>query len=74
MLFISAELSKPKRLQGAYLSDHEIERVVDYLKQKAKPEYNSAVTESHGSLNAPANFLLIILARPMNCCPKPSHW
>jgi len=32
MLFTYAELSKPKRMQGAYVSDEEIKKVVDYLK------------------------------------------
>jgi len=29
MLFISAELSKPKRLQGAFVSDKDIDSVVN---------------------------------------------
>ncbi|MFH1781621.1 MAG: DNA translocase FtsK, partial [Patescibacteria group bacterium] len=46
MLYISANLSKPRRLQGALLTDHEIENVSSYLKGKAKPEYDEDVTES----------------------------
>lgn len=47
-LFISANLSKPKRIQGAYVSDEEIERMVNYLKQKAgKPDYDSEIVEKH---------------------------
>ena len=34
MLFINAEMSKPVRLQGAYLSDDEIRRIVRYIKEK----------------------------------------
>lgn len=45
MLFISANLSQPKRLQGAYLNDKEIERVVSFLKSKAQPEYNEGISE-----------------------------
>ncbi|MFH1457443.1 MAG: DNA translocase FtsK, partial [Patescibacteria group bacterium] len=45
MLFITAEISKPVRLQGAFLSDPEIERVVNFLKQKGKPEYDESITE-----------------------------
>jgi DNA segregation ATPase FtsK/SpoIIIE, S-DNA-T family len=45
MLFITAELSKPVRLQGAFLSDPEIERVVGFLKEKGKPEYDESITE-----------------------------
>jgi S-DNA-T family DNA segregation ATPase FtsK/SpoIIIE len=49
MLYTSAEMSKPKRLQGAYLSDAEIERVVSFLKQEGTPEYNYAITETSRS-------------------------
>ncbi|MCH7758880.1 DNA translocase FtsK 4TM domain-containing protein [Patescibacteria group bacterium] len=45
MLFISPELSKPKRLQGAYVSDQEIKSIVDYLKNITETHYESAVTE-----------------------------
>lgn len=39
MLFITSELGKPKRLQGAYLSDFEIHQVVEYLRKAGEPEY-----------------------------------
>jgi S-DNA-T family DNA segregation ATPase FtsK/SpoIIIE len=45
MLFMTPELSKPKRLQGAFVSDDEIERVVAYLKEKGKPEFDASITE-----------------------------
>ena len=45
MLYISAELGKPKRLQGAFASDEDIKRVVDHLKEEAEPDYVEAVTE-----------------------------
>ena len=46
MLFISAELSKPKRLQGAFISEEEVARVVSFLKEKGAPDYNYAITEA----------------------------
>jgi len=33
MLFISAEFSKPKRIQGAYVSEKEIQKVVKFIKE-----------------------------------------
>lgn len=37
LLFISADISKPKRIQGSYISEKEVRRVVDYTKvQKEK--------------------------------------
>jgi len=46
MLLMSAEFSKPKRIQGAYLSDSEINDVVNYIKEKSGPaEYLEGVTD-----------------------------
>lgn len=46
MLFMTAEFSKPKRIQGAYLSDAEINDVVNYIKDKCGPaEYLEGVTD-----------------------------
>ena len=46
MLFMSAEFSKPKRIQGAYLSDEEINDVVNYIKDKSgAADYLEGVTE-----------------------------
>jgi len=52
MLYTCAELSKPKRLQGAFVSESEVNRVVDYLKQSGeKPEYETGVVEKQTKLN-----------------------
>ena len=46
MLFTSAEISKPRRLQGAFVSDNEIRKVVRYIKDKSgEPDYNTNITE-----------------------------
>ena len=36
MLFISAEISKPKRIQGAYVSDKEVKKVVGWINSNFK--------------------------------------
>ncbi|MFA5248282.1 MAG: DNA translocase FtsK 4TM domain-containing protein [Patescibacteria group bacterium] len=47
MLFQTPEMSKPKRVQGAYVSDEEIHRIVSYIKEKAGEfEYVEGVTDS----------------------------
>ncbi len=40
MLFLPPGTSKLSRVQGAYVSDDEINRVVDYLKQISQPEFS----------------------------------
>ena len=32
LLFVSADVSKPKRIQGAYVSEKEVKKIVDYIK------------------------------------------
>jgi len=53
MLFVTAEISKPKRLQGAFSSDDEIKRVIDYLKERSQPDYVEEVVER---LSSPTGF------------------
>jgi len=45
MLYIDPQLSTPKRVQGAFLDDSEIERLVEYLRKYGDPQYNTEVTE-----------------------------
>jgi S-DNA-T family DNA segregation ATPase FtsK/SpoIIIE len=50
MLFTTAELATPKRIQGGYVSDAEISRVVEFIKSKYEPaDYDLSVTERQGS-------------------------
>ncbi len=43
-LFLPMGASKPVRLQGAYISDEEIQAVVAACKEQAEPEYTEGVT------------------------------
>ena len=43
MLFNRTGVYKPVRIQGAYLSDEEIEKIVTYIKSQADVEYNNDV-------------------------------
>ncbi|MFA6427341.1 MAG: DNA translocase FtsK 4TM domain-containing protein [Candidatus Magasanikbacteria bacterium] len=53
MLFQTAELSKPIRIQGAFISEEELKDVVDYLKGDEEPEYDESITgqQKSGTLN-----------------------
>ncbi|MCZ9308471.1 DNA translocase FtsK [Corynebacterium uberis] len=44
-LFIPQGAGKPQRLQGAFVTDEEIQRVVDAAKAQAEPDYAEGVTE-----------------------------
>lgn len=46
MLFLAGDTAKPRRLQGSYVSDGEVKRVVEFLKNESGgPSYEHAVTE-----------------------------
>ena len=45
MLFNPVGVSKPVRLQGCYVSDEEVERVVDFIKAQGECEYDNDVME-----------------------------
>ena len=52
MLFLplDAATGKPVRLQGAYISEHDLMAVVEFLKRQAKPHYSKGAVESVGSV------------------------
>nr|WP_042185716.1 DNA translocase FtsK [Kibdelosporangium sp. MJ126-NF4] len=47
-LYLPMGTSKPKRVQGAYVSDEEIQAVVAFSKDQAQPEYTEGVTNAGG--------------------------
>jgi len=44
MLFLTGNVSKPRRVQGAYVSDKEVKKVTDYLKTLQEPDYKEEVS------------------------------
>lgn len=56
MLYVSAEFNKPKRIQGAFVDEQEVLRVVEYLKQKTKVEYDDSITTKQVSSSLPQAF------------------
>ncbi len=45
MLFSPVGISKPVRIQGAYLSDDEIEKIVDFIKEQENAEYDDEIMD-----------------------------
>ncbi len=46
MLFHSAGFATLKRMQGAYISDADLNRMVDYLKSQGEPEYDENILQA----------------------------
>jgi S-DNA-T family DNA segregation ATPase FtsK/SpoIIIE len=56
MLLQTADMSKPKRIQGAFVSEEEMKKVVDYWKSDTAPEYNPLVVEKQSALGSSTVF------------------
>ena len=46
MLFFPAGASKPSRVQGAFVSDDEVEKIVDFVKQNGTATYSEDILET----------------------------
>lgn len=46
MLFYPMGASKPLRVQGAFISDEEIDKMTEFIKQQGEPEYDEAVQKA----------------------------
>lgn len=51
MLLLTASMSKPKRIQGAWVTDEEVIKITDHLRQQSPPQYNDDVVSQPVSLN-----------------------
>jgi S-DNA-T family DNA segregation ATPase FtsK/SpoIIIE len=51
MLFVSSEISKPRRIQGAYVSEEEIKKVADFIREKNPNFQNEEVAFENGNNN-----------------------
>ena len=40
---LTPSMSKPKRIQGAWVTDDEVERIADHLRMQSPPQYNDDV-------------------------------
>lgn len=52
MLFYSAGAAKPTRVQGAFISDKEVEKVVDFVKANGEATYNDDILEQIEKANS----------------------
>ncbi len=51
MLLLTPSMSKPKRIQGAWVMDKEVIKVTDHLRMQRAPQYNEEITKQPVNLN-----------------------
>ncbi|MDQ3985830.1 MAG: DNA translocase FtsK [Actinomycetota bacterium] len=54
MLFLHANSSKPRRIQGSWVNEKEIASVVGFTKRQGVPDYVEGVTVDEGGLDSPS--------------------
>lgn len=52
LLFLSADLSKPKRIQGSYITEEELKSVVSFIKENNKPQMAEGDAEGTPEVDA----------------------
>ena len=58
MLMQTAEMSKPKRVQGALVNDQEIHKIADFLRMQSPPQYNDEVVSQPVHLNGKGGVIM----------------
>jgi DNA segregation ATPase FtsK/SpoIIIE, S-DNA-T family len=58
MLMQTPELSKPKRIQGAFVSDDEVVKVTDHLRMQRPPEYDPEIIAQPVQLNGKGGIVM----------------
>ncbi|HEY1085978.1 MAG TPA: DNA translocase FtsK 4TM domain-containing protein [Candidatus Saccharimonadales bacterium] len=51
MLMKTAEMGKPKRIQGAWVMDEEVLKITDHLRMQSAPQYNEEIVSQPVQLN-----------------------
>ncbi|RWZ79479.1 MAG: DNA translocase FtsK [Candidatus Chaera renei] len=51
MLLLTPQMSKPKRIQGAFVSEEEVIKITDHLRMQRPPEYDDEITAQPVQLN-----------------------
>ena len=51
MLLLKADMAKPVRIQGAWVTDEEVHRITDHLRAQSPPQYNDDVVSLPVHLN-----------------------
>jgi S-DNA-T family DNA segregation ATPase FtsK/SpoIIIE len=51
MLLLTPSMSKPKRIQGAWVMDQEVIKITDHLRMQSAPQYNEEIVSQPVQLN-----------------------
>ncbi|RGR39734.1 DNA translocase FtsK [Collinsella sp. AF25-2LB] len=73
MLFSKVDWGKPRRIQGCFVSDDEINEIVEFVKSQSEPDYHeeilSAVTPASMSMAGGGGIVRTVVAEPQDDDP-----
>lgn len=58
MLITTATMPKPKRIQGAWVTDEEVIKITDHLRMQSPPQYNDEVVSQPVQLNGKGGIVM----------------
>ncbi|MGV9002068.1 MAG: DNA translocase FtsK 4TM domain-containing protein [Candidatus Saccharimonadaceae bacterium] len=58
MLMLTSAMPKPKRIQGAWVTDEEVVKITDHLRQQSPPQYNDEVISQPVQLNGKGGIVM----------------
>ena len=58
MLMQTASMPKPRRIQGAWVTDDEVIKITDYLRMQSPPQYNDEVVSQPVQLNGKGGIVM----------------
>ncbi len=58
MLMKTAELPKPKRIQGAWVMDEEVLKITDHLRMQSAPQYNDEIISQPVQINGKGGIVM----------------
>ncbi len=70
MLFLPVGVTRPIRLQGSYISEKEIERVVNFVKKQRKPAYENIFAEKPESVEEKDEEMKELISYALNLALK----
>ncbi len=58
MLMLTPSMSKPKRIQGAWVMDEEVIKITDHLRMQSAPQYNDEIVSQPVQLNGKGSVVM----------------
>lgn len=58
MLMLTPSMSKPKRIQGAWVTDDEVVKITDHLRMQREPQYNDEIVAQPVQLNGKGGIVM----------------